>query len=95
MLKNYVIYDKKQSKRNEEIFSWWAQAKDEMMQIEQHIKDELGNECQSEKVYPPKRKKISCPENCGNTYVWITEIFQNKGDKKLFKATCAVCREIF
>ena len=95
MLKDYIIYDKKQSKRNEEIFSWWDQAKDEIMQIEQHIKAELGEEYKSEETYPPKRQKVACPEECGNTYVWITDAYQSSGDKKLFKAKCAFCNEIF
>ena len=95
MLKDYEIYDVKQSKRDEELFGWYAQAEDEMKQIEQHIKAELGDEYISKKVYPEKRQKVLCPECCGNTYVWITDTYQSTGDKKLFKARCAVCYEIF
>ncbi len=95
MLKNYVIYSIKQSKRDKEIFNWWDQAEDEIVQIEQYIKTELGDEYKSEEKYPPKRQKVACPEECGNTYVRITDTYQSSGDKKLFKATCAVCDAIF
>lgn len=92
----YITIETKQSKRNTALFNLYEQAKDEINQLEQYIKEKLGNDYMHTEIYPKKRKKFDCPCNCGNTWVWITDKYY-KNDLQILKATCAnaFCEEIF
>lgn len=95
---NYVTKDIFIAKRNTHLFSWIEQAKDEEKQMTEYIKAKIGNDYNSVEVYPSKRKKIDCPTNCGNTYVWIKRIYvtANK-QKQILYVQCAntFCGECF
>ena len=95
---NYVIKETFTAKRNTQLFSWIEQINDENNQMTKFIKSKLGNDYNTVKIYPPKRKKLECPTNCGNTYVWIKEIYTTADkQKQILYAQCAntFCEECF
>ena len=94
----YIIKETFITKRNTALFSFVEQAKDEERQAKEYINDKLGDKYKSIEVSPPKRKKIECPTDCGNTYVWIKRIYATEDNKKqILFVECAnvLCGEYF
>lgn len=95
---NYVIKETFTAKPNAQLFSWGKQARNEEKQMTEYIKSKIGNAYRSVEVYPPKRKKIDCPTDCGNTYVWIKHVYTTADkQKQILDVQCAntFCGECF
>ena len=93
-MEEFITIETKMSKRNTDIFNWLRQAIDEEKQLNNYIIKKLGKDHTHIEIYPKKRKKFPCPENCDNTYIWITDKYI-KGEFQIIKATCAHCDTIF
>ncbi len=94
----YIVKEVFTTKRNTLLFSWIEQTRDEQRQADEYIKSKLGDNYKREEVYPPKRKKFDCPADCGNTYIWIKEIYTTADmQKQILYAQCAntFCGENF
>ena len=94
---NYKTYEFFCSKRDKSLFSLISQAKNEEQQKLNYIRQKLGEKVFYKNVQN-QRKKIECPENCGNTYVWIQQIYTTEDKKKrVLYVRCAntFCGEMF
>ena len=93
---NYEFSHTKTTTTDTEIISIFRRAQDEMEQFDKLLIEEKLSDGDYIGFMPYKRKKFSCPTKCGNTYVWLKDVYESADKQKLVcVATCAHCNERF
>lgn len=93
---NYEFAYTKTTIRNTDIFSGYYQAQDESEQFDKLLCEENVFGGNYIPFIPRKRKKFSCPMECGNTYVWLDDVYESIDKQRLvYIAVCARCGEQF
>ena len=95
-LKDYEFSHTKTTTPDTEVFNLFARIQDEMEQFDELLLEEDLDGGDYIGFMPHKRKKFSCPTKCGNTYVWLEDVYESADKQKLVCAvTCARCSERF